>query len=135
VKSIIATLAVGLALVVGGCSSDSEPGAPAPREFYSDPEPQPTFDREQAAIDLAYQQAPSLAAVPESDLRSLAESNCDMLDVSSSQYTVDEIFGIAMKAGVSPRAAGTIIAMSVLGFCPEHKPALNDWINSSGTGV
>ena len=61
---------------------------------------------------------------------------CLVLDAYPSVNGVEGVLAGIMKDGLTPKDAGTVLARSVIGWCPEHKPEVDRFVaRYSNAGV
>lgn len=124
-KSTILAALLGAAVVLTGCTGDTEP---TPRETVyveqpqsqSAPEPEPDHGDAEAEFlsDVADHMTPALHSEPQADVVELGYTICAALDRGVS---IDEIISASMSGGLTRTDTVVIAASAVVNFCPEHR--------------
>ena len=136
-KKLIAASVVSVALLacLAGCGSSNnsatESVAPAPVDTYVAPTLTP---REQFLADLNSLGDPLISASSDSDLWSIATSNCNALDQGSSvTYLINYLISSGVMTNDNAQTIGEIIGASVKDVCPSHTQELQDFINQNSS--
>jgi hypothetical protein len=114
-----AVILVGIAAFTIG--ENSEPGAPAPREFYSSPEPvEPQApSRVETGLETLHQVNPDFYGVPDSLIKRVGRQVCSTLDTG---VTVEELIAaLASDPSLDPEMAGQMIGFGIMVYCPEYQ--------------
>lgn len=69
-----------------------------------------------------------LLAAPAANATTLAQEICTTLDQEPNSVGVTIVAMALLQAGVPDKEAADIIVSAVIGVCPEHVVALNDFI-------
>jgi hypothetical protein len=102
--------------------------APIPKPRSQPAPPTAPDPLDQAFVQYVHQYDPKTLDIPNDVLTQAGRSNCASLN---SGLSFNEIVGIWMDSGLPDYTIATLLVGSVSVYCPEHVPAMDDWVANS----